>query len=445
MKFTTRSRQPIETARSKQSWSRRLIAAAAITTATLALTACSAGDEPKSSGPVALRMTTWSGSEKHKALFDEIANAYIAAHPDKVSSVKFEAIPTDYFPAVTTQLAGGDAPDLIWVAEAYAQEFVSSGVLADLAPAFSSTEGYHVDDLVPAAMSLWKSDKAIYAYPFSTSPFGIYVNLDLLTKAGQPNPRDLIASGDWTWDRLTAIAAAAGASQHVAGLQLSVDKPYDQPNDAIMPIGLDWGARPWSEDGTTCQYNSPESVSFFQWFHQHVYGDKAIPGPGETADFATGKAVFRMGQLSMSAGLSDSFKWDFVPTPSGPKGSIPVIGQGAIGVAAKSKNPSVAADFLAYLTNPTNAAKLAQFFPPPRKSLLNVATLKAAAPALTEQQIQTVVIDQALNGTTKIGHANMSKMADTIRAGLDGLWKPDADVPAVLSDLCSQIAPELKK
>ena len=35
------------------------------------------------------------------------------------------------------------------------------------------------------------------------------VNLDLLEAAGQPNPRDLIASGDWTWDRVMEMGDAA--------------------------------------------------------------------------------------------------------------------------------------------------------------------------------------------------------------------------------------------
>jgi multiple sugar transport system substrate-binding protein len=44
------------------------------------------------------------------------------------------------------------------------------------------------------------------------------------------------------------------------------------------------------------------------------------------------------------------------------------------------------------MTNPENSAKLAQFFPPPRKSLLNVETLAKTNPLLKPGQIESVVV-----------------------------------------------------
>lgn len=433
MKSLVRTRRP------------RAVAAATTLTVAIALTACSGGDDGSAAdGPVQLRMTTWSSNEEHQAVLAEIADAYVEAHPDQVSGVEFDAI-TDgtYVSAVTTQIAGGDAPDLMWITESYAEEFVSSGVLADVGPVFAETEGYDVDDLVPSAMELWRDGEAIYAYPFSTSPFGVYVNADLLAAAGQPDPRELIAEDEWTWDRLAEVASATVAAEDVAGIQLSVDDPYALPNDAITPIGLAWGARPWSEDGTTCAYTSPESVAFFDWYHTQVYDQRAFPAVGETVDFAAGQAAFRIGQLSLSAGLGDAFAWDFVPLPEGPAGAVPVMGQAGIGVLANGEHPDVAADFLAHFTSPENAAKLAAFFPPPRASLLDVATLREAAPTLTEEQLQDTVIDPAHTATTKVGHPRLSRMADTIRASLDALWDPNADVEAVLADVCAAIEPTL--
>ena len=55
----------------------------------------------------------------------------------------------------------------------------------------------------------------------------------------------------------------------------------------------------------------------------------------------------------------------------------------------KGKNADVAADFLAFFTNPENSAKLAQFFPPPRKSQLNAETLAKTNPLLKPEQLQT--------------------------------------------------------
>ena len=82
--------------------------------------------------PVALRMTVWTADETQLSMFQDIADAYVEEHPELVSKVTFEPVPfEDYTTSLTTQLAGGNAPDLGWILESYAPEFVSSGALAD--------------------------------------------------------------------------------------------------------------------------------------------------------------------------------------------------------------------------------------------------------------------------------------------------------------------------
>ncbi|ACQ78457.1 extracellular solute-binding protein family 1 [Beutenbergia cavernae DSM 12333] len=423
---------------------RALVVGAALSAGALVLTACGSGGDGgggDADGPVDLRMVMWSANEGHHAIFEEIADAYIEANPDLVSSVTFEPITGgDYVGALTTQIAGGDAPDLAWVTEAYAAQFVDAGVFSDVTATFTDTSGYEFDDLLPGAMELWSADDNVYGYPFSNSPFGIYVNSDLLAAAGQPDPRELLASGEWTWDAVLEIAGATAESQGVAGFQAPAD-PYTQWNDALGAMWLSWGAAPWSEDGTQCTMSSPEMVEFFDWFHTQVFDNGAVPGPGEEFDFASGQVAVRMSQLSASTALGEDFAWDFLPLPEGPAGTVPVVGQGGVGVVSQGDNPEIAADFLAYFTNPESSELLAQYFPPPRASLLNVETLSAAAPALTEEQIQGTVIDQALDAVTKVGHPKMSEINDPVRVDLDALWVPDGDAQTVLDQVCATLEP----
>lgn len=400
------------------------------------------GASPSGGDPVKLRMTIWSGNEAHLELFNSIADEYIAANPDKVSEIAFETLPyDDYTQVMTTQIAGGNAPDLAWILEATAPEFLDSGALIDLAPTLKDTDGYELDDLLPSALELWTGDDgAVHAYPFSNSPFGLLVNTTLLAEAGQPLPADLIASGDWTWDKVREITSAAATATGKAGF-------YFPDSDVgwwyMSPAWDGWGAAPWSEDGKTCTFTDQAMVDYMTWYHDAIFVDGAVPQPGVVSDFFAGEAVMITSQISKVAALDGSFEWDIVPLPAGPAKTQPVIGQAGLGVLAAGQNPEIAADFLAFFTNPTNAAKLAAFFPPPRESLLNVEVLGAANPLLTPEQIKAVVVDQVPAAITMPSHVSFAEVSDIVRSKLDAFYQPGADVPAVLGDVCAAIEPKL--
>jgi multiple sugar transport system substrate-binding protein len=390
-----------------------------------------------------LRMAIWSANEGHLAHFNEIAAAYKETHPDV--NVTFDSLAFDgYTTTLTTQIAGGNAPDLAWILETTASDFVESGALAPLKARFEATEGYNLADVTESALALWTKDGEIYAYPFSTSPIGVFVNNDLLKAAGQQTPAELIAAGEWNWNKAMELNAAVGAGGK--GGLIVRDFNY-QVWQNLTSIYKGWGASPWSADGKTCTFNAPEMVEAMTFIHDAIFAKKAMPGPGETVDFFAGDAAMTLTQISRASLLpkENPFDWDLVPLPEGPAGKYAVIGQAGIGVFAQGKNPEIAADFLAFFSNPENSAKLARFFPPARASLLNADVLGAANPLLSPEQLQAVVIEGIETGSVIPGHANFAEIQQTARAALDALWVPDADVPAVLQSVCDRIQPMLQQ
>lgn len=411
----------------------------------VALAGCAGSSAPAEEGPVDLTMTIWSANEKHLALFNEIGAAYVAEHPDEVSSVSFETLSGDYLTALTTQIAGGDTPDLAWIPEANGKQFVESGVLYPLTPALEAATGYDVDDLIPGAMERWSADGDIFAYPFSNSPFGIYVNRGLVEAAGFEQPSDLVDAGEWTWDKAAEIAAGA-AAQAGAGVGPIMFPQGNRPDvawDNLSTVWSGWGAQPWSSDGATCEFTSPEMTEALTWYNEAIYDLSAFVKPGETFDFNSGGAVMLTAQLSASGAIDPAMEWDFLPLPEGPAGPSGTVGQAGIGVIAKGEHPAAAADFLAYFTNPDNSAKLAQFFPPPRTSLLTIETFAEAAPAIKPEDVQRTIIDVVPTAQIKAPHVNMSRISPLVQTAFDGLWMPEADVDAVTADICEQITPLL--
>ncbi|MGX7671293.1 ABC transporter substrate-binding protein [Plantactinospora sp. DSM 117369] len=408
------------------------------------LAACGGGDDAGDSGPASLRMTVWTANEQHLALFNQIADEYKKSHPN-VTGITFDPLPFDtYTTSLTTQIAGGNAPDLAWVFENSAPDFVSSGALLPLDEKLRSTEGYRYDDLAPGPLKLWQDDGKLYGYPFSTSPFGVFVNTDLLKAAGQRTPAELIAAGQWNWQTALGAAAAVQGETGKAGL---VIRDFDYKGwDNLSTLWTGWGAAAWSEDGKSCGFASPEMVDAMTTLHKAIFVDKALPGPGTTADFFAGDAAMTVTQISRASLLKDGgFGWDLVPLPAGPKGTYAVIGQGGIGVLKQGKHTDAALDFLAYLTNPDNSTKLAQFFPPPRQSQLTAETLAKTNPKLKPEQLQKVVVDGITNGVVKPNHTGQAELSQQVRAALDPLWTPNADVKAVLDGVCAKIQPLLAK
>lgn len=418
-----------------------LTAAGLLAASALALTGCAAPGEPEAVD-VELRMTVWTSNEAQLELFDSIAEEYMVDHPE-VKSVTFDALPFEgYTTTLTTQIAGGNAPDLAWILENAAPDFVSSGALVDLTPTFEATDGYQFGDLSASATELWRADGDLVAYPFSTSPFVMFANDDLLAEAGQPTSAELQASGRWNWEELSAVGSAVNAATGKAGF---VIRDFDYVTwENLAAVWLGWGAAPWNADGTQCEFASDEMADAFAFLHDAAFTSKSMPGPGTTADFFAGEAAFTVTQISRASLLADGgFAWNLLPLPEGPVGEYSMVGQAAIGVLAQGENPDVAADFLAFFTNPENTAKLAQYFPPPRESLLNADVLAAANPILTPEQLEDVVVPAIGTGVVRPQHTDSAEIGQQVRSALDAIWVENANIPDVLESVCVAIDPLL--
>ena len=99
-------------------------------------------------------MTIWSANEAHLKLFNGIADGYKRVKPDV--TVSFDSLPfPTYTTALTTQIAGGNAPDMAWIFETTAQDFVNSGALFPLTRTLAATPGYNLAEVSAGATERW--------------------------------------------------------------------------------------------------------------------------------------------------------------------------------------------------------------------------------------------------------------------------------------------------
>ncbi|MCP4540798.1 MAG: sugar ABC transporter substrate-binding protein [Chloroflexi bacterium] len=422
---------------------------------TIGLAACNAAIPPSRTAKpdtndeqVNLRFTIWSGNEAHLTMLNKFAETYRESHPNV--TVQFDTIPTgDYTDKVTIQLAGSNPPDGGWIVERSAPTFIAAEVLVDLGPVLRQIPGYDMADLSESALLLWKKEDAIYGIPFSTSPFLILYNRDLFEIASIETPDELLTQDQWTWKAL------AEAAKRIADVTPSGIYGFESVDAAVydkgfwltlVPIMWAYGGDAWDSEGTQCLFNSDRSIAAIRLYHDMVFADKSAVPPGEQADFFSGQSAITIAQLSRVAKLQDvTFAWGVVPLPSGPNGEASVIGQAALAVFEASEHKDQAIDFVAFMTNKENVLTMAEFFPPARDSVLESEAFLKANPLVDPDSMEQSVVAAIQSGRVLPNHVEFPNIDMITHIEFKNLWVPDADLQAVLSNICESIDPFLTK
>ncbi|BBH24207.1 hypothetical protein Back11_55520 [Paenibacillus baekrokdamisoli] len=204
-----------------------------------------------------------------------------------------------------------------------------------------------------------------YAVGTSAAPIVIYYNKSLFTNNGVKTPSEYYKEGNWTWDSFRDVAK-----------QLTADTDGDGKNDQF---GFGWwdGGYPlfvgsngktllsYNDDGTiTTNYDSENVKEAMQFAQDALLKDKYIDKAKEGDSFI---GEFKNGKLAMTAeyGLSgftvfkSDYELDFVPVPTGPKGTTDAGPGGLSGwaIPTASKNPQGAAEFIKMMSE--NESKVA--------------------------------------------------------------------------------------
>ena len=399
-------------------------------------------DRPDDGG-ITLRMTMWSSSPEHLALFDEIAEEFMAEN-GAVTNIEFESLTLDQLDMVlTTGMTAGDAPDLTWLPVESSLEYIDAGALLDARPTLSATDGYDLEDLAPDLQEPWRQGGRQYGVPFSTGPFIMYFNRDLYREAGVSSPADLIAEDDWTWESFREVSKQLTDATGYPGY---VVNDFDFQNwTRLLPVMNAYGASPWNEDATRYTADSPEMLEALGVFNGMVFEDGSSPVPGQQADFWGGQAGATTAFLGSSSLLEGAtFDWDIVRTPGGPAGDVQAVGQSAIVALTAGEHHEAALDFLAYLTNRENAKRISQFFPPARDSLLNPEVLAESSGLLTAEDLEPIVESITERGQIFPVAPNGASVANALDSSLDEfVYTPDSDLDEALPKVCSAIEPVL--
>lgn len=160
---------------------------------------------------VSIRFALWAGGKELEE-FQEIADI-VNEEANGEYKIIVESIPDNYTQKLSTQFAGGNAADLIWLSQDNIYAFAELGALYDISELNSNStnnilkEENFFENIVKTA----KFDNKLYGLPWIANPVIMYFNTSLFEEYGIELPKAddngvLGAAGNWSWDDFIELA-----------------------------------------------------------------------------------------------------------------------------------------------------------------------------------------------------------------------------------------------
>ncbi|MDQ0970612.1 multiple sugar transport system substrate-binding protein [Neobacillus niacini] len=388
---------------------------------------------------VELTFMMW-GSEAHQEVYNKLIAKFTETHPN--IKVKMESVPfPDYQQKITVLAAGRELPDVGWVAERMAPQFMENGLLADVS-SFKEDKDYNMDDFFPSTLDLFEKENKLYGIPFSTPPMVMFYNKDLFVNAGEKTPNEHVVAGTWTWDQFEKSAKAI-SSNGVYGANFFRDW-----NTWIALLSHTWanGGDLFNKDQSKFTWNSPQGVETLNMLDRMMFKDSSHPKAGEQVSFESGKIgmFFDVYSYVSAARNVKDFEWDIAPLPEGSEGRFPMLGQAGYGLFKDSKHPEEAKELLKFFTSQEGITATSTFFVPPRESVLSSDAFINQPNNPPAESINRAVIDEMDNARLQAGNVEWQKIDTAIQFGFDELFGQLKKPEEILKGMEEKINPILK-
>ncbi len=259
---------------------------------------------------------------------------------------------SDYHTKLLTMIAGGAAPDVMRVDSYYFSDFMKVGALRSIDDLIAKDK-IDLDSYYQQGIDECTANGKLYGLPWSTAALYMFINLDVLEKAGVKMP-----SNDWTWDDFVAICKAVTKGS-------GADKTYGFAYEigtisTILPWVWANGGDLFSADKSKFTLDQSAAVQAIQRLADLLKQGYLPPETvSATADintrlFVNGKVAMRMGSGAeiLSTQKVEGVRFEVMPMPNGKIKNTSVFKSNVVGIATSSKKQEAAWTFLKYLRGP---------------------------------------------------------------------------------------------
>jgi multiple sugar transport system substrate-binding protein len=264
-----------------------------------------------------------------------------------------------YQDRIIAQVAGGTAPDLLWVPSDVFPQWSSTGMLKSIEPLVKRDSARaKLNDFFPALLDGSRHGGQLHGFPYLGGLFVVLYNRRLLNQAGAPLPSDLAKAGRWTWESYVDMARRAmsttGDSPPIHGTAYTVH--YNQSSSWLWGHGADW----FDKAGTAMAIDTPKSVEALQFQADLIHKHRVAPTPGETVgaagdhqrDFIAGKLASFVGFSTNSRNLlaAPDLDWDAITMPKGAVAPVSMYNFNPMAMTTQSKQVEAAWLALTFMT-----------------------------------------------------------------------------------------------
>jgi multiple sugar transport system substrate-binding protein len=269
-------------------------------------------------------------------------------------TVDYQPIPDDFQTKIKAAMAGGTAPDVMYIDDQLMTAFAPTGQLLPL-DEYMAEAGTSRDDFIPTLLTIFTLEGKTYALPKDWGTLGLIYLPAAFEAAGIEEP-----TADWTWEDLQTAAAAIAETDEYSGFCMGADWAR------FAPFAFGAGGSFTNDDYAEATINTPEvleAANFIAGLHESgALVTAADIGAGWCGE-AIGKELAGMtyeGGWMVNYMRNDfpDVEWKALPLPTGPEGHADVIFTNGIGVNAGTDFPRAAAAFAIFLTSAENQGEI---------------------------------------------------------------------------------------
>lgn len=313
-----------------------------------------------SSGGGGPKKITWATGNDTLSIphWKKAAEEFMANNPGV--EINFTLIPDGPLDAwLVARTTAGEAPDIVNMGVSAVGRYIGNGTATNIADHIGS--GY-IDDYIPAMKALVAKEGGVYGIPQQAACLATFYRKDIMEKIGvQPGGS---IDGAWTQDELRTIAEESKKITGAYGMSYGFINANS--GNRWLPILYQRGGALFEDDGVTPAIQNEIGVEALEWTRK-LYADGLISASNsvKSSQTDTATSLFTNNQVgvmihedigAMKNTGFDPNLWDVdymirdKTTATSLSGSVNVV-------TSSSRNPDVAAAFLAYASDKEHTVK----------------------------------------------------------------------------------------